>query len=51
MNKKKITFEEAKELFYTDEKIQSHFDYWKIEEALTTASVFIDNVEDLLNVK
>lgn len=42
-----MTFEEAKQLFYNNEKVQEQFDYWEIDRAIATINVFISDCEEI----
>ena len=43
-----MTFEEAQELFYNNEKVREQFDYWKIDNAIALINTFIDDVEQIV---
>lgn len=44
-----MTFEEARDLFYNDEKIRKQFDYWDIDYAIAKVHTFINDVEEIVN--
>lgn len=42
-----MTFEEAQELFYNNEKVREQFDYWEIDNAIAIVSTFINDCEKI----
>lgn len=46
-----MSFEEAKELFYSNEEIRNQFDYWEIDSAIATINIFINDVEEIMKEK
>lgn len=42
-----MTFEEAVNLFYSDENIKNQFDYWDIDNIIANAQTFISDVENI----
>lgn len=42
-----MTFEEAQELFYNNEKVREQFDFWEIDSAIATIQTFISDCETI----
>ena len=45
-----MTFEQAEELFYNNEKVREQFNYWDIDYAIATIRTFIDDCENIVKV-